>query len=257
MRYCVERKIAATSFLLLILSCFPCVMDVNAEDEFIHNILHYPPYWEKVNGHIEGIHARLARRLYQEARLDVKFRLMPYARVLHDMNNPETAFMAYGENKATDQLLLFPIPMTPIILRNYSLTPNPPTDFESLKEGHIVIKRGFPLGSYQAILNNVDFKVTMLNSVKQSINFMVSGRADYLITLNHPFERAITKIPQLKPIPIYSSDLHYLKGYPIVIPKIHPRSRELHNRVKAAYEKLYAEGVVGFKNGAMMLTSDF
>ncbi|GLS27404.1 substrate-binding periplasmic protein [Marinibactrum halimedae] len=226
------------------------------ESVVIHKTLVFPPYWELEGGQVTGLHAKLTRRIYQQAGLNVRFQILPYERIIRNITAKDTAIISYGDSPETNNLLYFPVPSTNVALHIYSLKPNPPTDVEQLKGATIVVQRSFPLADFVDILDNPNYNVVKLDTVAQTLKFFLSGRADYLIILAAPIEKAIQKLNVDKNL-IYTQQLQKLDGYPIAVPISHPRALELHQRIQVAYQQLQQQGVIGYRDDEMLLTEDF
>lgn len=220
-----------------------------------HYTLYYPPYWDNAEGNITGLHARLSRRLYEKAGLDVEMEAVPYARIHQFLQPEEVAIVAYGANPQTDHRYLFPIPQTTIELKIYGLHAEPVTSLDQLVGKDIAIKRGFPLGGYEVVREEKKYLTVSSNTVEQAIRLLLLERVDYIITLDDPFQKDIKKV-NLRSQKIWSRTLEKLDGWPIAIVKSHPRSQELYDKIKNAYESLTESGVVSYKNNRLLLSED-
>jgi len=230
-------------------------LEFSAQQGLTHYTLYYPPYWDKSADEITGLHAGLSRRLYAQARLDVKMETVPYARI-HQFFLPEdVAIVAYGANPQTDHRLLFPIPQTTIELKIYGIHSEPVTTLPELEGQDVAIKRGYPLGGFEVLREEKKYHTVSTNTVEQAIRLLLLNRVNYIITLDDTFQKDIKKI-NLRGKKIWSRTLEKLDGWPIAIVKTHPRAQELHKRIKQAYEELKAEGVVSYKNNRLLLSED-
>lgn len=227
-----------------------------AADPLAHYTLYFPPYWEGADKQVSGLHARLSRRLYQQAGLLVEMESVPYARIHRLLLPDNVAIVAYGANAETDDRFLFPIPQTSIELRIYGLNAEPVDTLEPLEGKRIAIKRGFPLGGYADALQQEKYRTITTNSVEQAIRLLLLGRVDYIITLDDPFQKDVRKV-NLEGHKIWSRTLEKLDGWPIAVVKAHPQARELYQKIKQAYQQLRDKGVVTYKNQRLLLTEDF
>lgn len=220
-----------------------------------HYTLYYPPYWDSTESPITGLHAKLSRRLYTQANLDIKMESVPYARIHQRLFPDDVSIAAYGANPLTDHFFLFPIPQTRIELKIYGLHSEPVNILAELVGKNVAIKRGFPLGAYEVIREEKKYNTVSTNSVEQAIRLLLIERVDYIITLDDPFLKDIKKI-DLKGKKIWSRSLEILDGWPIAIVKTHPRANELYEKIKQAYEELLEAGVITYKNQRLLLTED-
>jgi len=228
---------------------------MKGEGGLTHYTLYYPPYWDLNGSDITGLHANLSRKLYREAGLDVDLASVPYARIHQFLFPDDVAIVAYGANPLTDHRLLFPIPQTTIELKIYGLNSKPVTTLEQLVGKDVAIKRGFPLGGFEVIREKKKYHTVSTNSVEQAIRLLLLGRVDYLITLDDPYQKDIKKV-DLGGRKIWSRSLEKLDGWPIAIVKNHPRSQELYDKIKHAYENLQKAGVVSYENNRLLLSED-
>ena len=246
-----------TFWLLLVGIQLPVFsLDFNSEQGLTHYTLYYPPYWDNADGQITGLHARLSRRLYEKAGLNIKMESVPYARIHQYLFPDDVAITAYGANPQTDHRYLFPIPQTTIELKIYGLNSEPANSLKQLVGKDVAIKRGFPLGEYEVIREDKKYHTVSTNSVEQAIRLLLLERVDYIITLDDPFQKDLKKI-DLKGKSIWNRTLAKLDGWPIAVVKNHPRAIELHEKIKQAYEDLSEAGVVTYKNQRLLLTDDF
>lgn len=242
----------------LVIGVQPLVFSAESSEKeaLVHYTLYYPPYWDKSEDGITGLHARLSDRLYAQAGLDVDMESVPYARISQLLFPDDVAIIAYGANPSTDHLLLFPIPKTTIELRVYGLGSEPVNNLEELEGKTIAIKRGFPLGSFEVIREDKKYHTVSMNSVEQAIQLLLIGRVDYIVTLADPFRKDIKKVA-LGNRKIWSRTLETLDGWPIAIVKSHPRSDELYQKIKQAYGELLEAGEITYQNQQTLLTEDF
>ena len=84
---------------------------------------------------------------------------------------------------------------------------------------------------------------------------MLLERVDYVITLDDPFQKDIKKV-NLRGKTIWNRTLEKLDGWPIAIVKSRPRSKELYDKIKNAYEALRESGVASYKNNRLLLSED-
>lgn len=225
------------------------------EQGLTHYTLYYPPYWDSAESPITGLHARLSQRLYAQAGLDIRMESVPYARIHQRLFPENVAITAYGANPLTDDQFLFPIPQTTIELKIYGLHSEPVNSLDQLIGKDIAIKRGFPLGGYEIIRVEKKYNTASTNTVEQAIRMLLLERVDYIITLDDPFQKDIKKI-DLKGKKIWSRTLEKLDGWPIAVIKSHPRAKELHEKIKQAYEELREAGVITYKDHRLLLTED-
>jgi len=242
-------------FVLVAIQTFAWGLEFDLEHDIGHYTLYYPPYWDNTDGKITGLHARLSRRLYEKAGLNVKMEVVPYARIHQFLQPKEVAIVAYGANPQTDHRYLYPIPQTTIELKIYGLYAEPLTSLKQLVGKDIAIKRGFPLGGYEIIREDKRYLTVSSNTVEQAIRLLLLERVDYIITLNDPFQKDIKKV-NLSGKKIWSRTLEKLDGWPIAVVKSHPRSQELYDKIKNAYESLTESGVVSYKNNRLLLSED-
>lgn len=227
----------------------------NLEQGLIHYTLYYPPYWDSTESPITGLHAKLSNRLYAQAGLNIGMESVPYARIHQRLFPDNVAIAAYGANPLTDDQFLFPIPQTTIELKIYGIHSKPEKNLDKLVGEDIAIKRGFPLGGYEVIREEKKYNTASTNTVEQAIRMLLLERVDYIITLDDPFQKDVKNI-DLKGKKIWSRTLEKLDGWPIAIVKSHPQAKELHQKIKRAYEELREAGVITYKNQRLLLTED-
>lgn len=252
--YCINRFVL---FLILIGTQLPAFsQERDIVRGLTHYTLYYPPYWDSAESPITGLHARLARKLYAQAGLEIDMEIVPYARIHQRLFPEDVAISAYGANPQTDHFFHFPIPQTTIELKIYGLASEPVTTLEQLVGKDVAIKRGFPLGGFEILREEKKYNTVSTNTVEQAIRLLLIGRVDYIITLDDPFQKDIKKI-DLKGKKIWDRTLERLDGWPIAVIKTHPRANELHSKIKQAYEELREAGVITYKNQRLLLTEDF
>lgn len=229
--------------------------EARTEQGLTHYTLYYPPYWEVNEGQIEGLHAKLSRRLYTQAGLDVALEKVPYARIHQRLFPDDVAIAAYGANPLTDPFYLFPIPKTTIELKIYGLHAEPVTSLEQLVGKDIAIKRGYPLGGFEEIRVEKKFNTVSTNTVEQAIRLLLIERVDYIITLDDPFQKDLKKI-DLAGKKIWYRTLEKLDGWPIAVIRSHPKAAEVYEKIKKAYEDLLESGDISYINKRLLLTED-
>jgi len=78
-------------FVALLMAIHPAnSLELSSKPSLTHYTLYYPPYWDNTDQEITGLHARLSKRLYDKAGLDVEMESVPYARI-HQFLLPEAA----------------------------------------------------------------------------------------------------------------------------------------------------------------------
>lgn len=227
----------------------------DADKELTHYTIFYPPYWDGTASQPTGLHARLARKLYAQARLDIKMESVPYNRIHQSLFPANVAIAAYGSNEKTNNQYLFPIPKTASKLNIYGIHAQPIDTLEQLQGKRIAIKRGFPLAGYAKTLQGEPYQAAVTHNIEQAIRLLESDRIDYFVTLDGPFERSVRNL-KLEHKNIWGRTLLKLEGWPIAVVKAHPRAQELHDKIKKAYEELQDSGVVTYKNNQLLLTED-
>lgn len=243
--------------VLLMLLVMPTTVlpEPNNNSAISHYTLHLPPFWNSYGNQITGSHARLARKIYREAGLDVAIEIVPYARIHHFSFPPRVAMIAYGSAQAGDDRLLFPIPATSI---NFSLygTGAKPVNLPDKLLGKIAIRRGSPLSRYVKTLVNTPDQILEVNSVEQAIRLLVAGRVDYLMTIDEPVANILKNIDPHGQIPLWKEALKTVRGWPITVIKSHPRADELNQRIKQAYETLLRSGDIIYQQQRLLLKED-
>jgi hypothetical protein len=224
---------------------------VSANNIF-HGVFDFPPYWSYQVDHFEGYHVLLCERIYKEANIKINFTKVPYARIQRLNLNKNIGVIAYGEDSKSMDRLLFPIPKTKLNLNIYSFKKILPSTIKALSGKKVVIARGFPLVNFEAIRSDKTVLLTQVNTLEQAIKFLSRGRAQYLISLEDPFENKFNQKNHFKKL--HKKTLTSLSGWPIVIVKSHPKSRILYKKIKAAYESLLAKKVITYKNEKLLLT---
>ena len=243
-------------FLMLIGVQLPVFSQGSGNEQGLtHYTLYYPPYWDNTESPMTGLHARLSRRLYAQAGLDIKMESVPYARVHQRLFPGDVAITAYGASPLTDHFFLFPIPQTTIELKIYGLHSVPVNSLDQLVGKDIAIKRGYPLGGFEVIRQEKIYNTVSTNTVEQAIRLLLIERVDYIITLDDPYQKDVKNI-DLKGKKIWSRSLEKLDGWPIAVIKSHPRANELHEKIKRAYDELLEVGVITYKNQRLLLTED-
>ncbi len=249
------------SLLLLFVSLFLLTLatksyaDEGQSGRFVHYTLEYPPYWQIDNNQLTGLHYRMSKVIYEAAKLDVDFMVLPYARIVSKISEKQTQLFAYGaENKSPDHIL-YPIPPTVISLRAYSILKTPPKSIHEFEGSRIAVIRGFPLHHFSKILDDDKFTTVQLNNIDSALSFLLKGRADYLITLHDPFLDVMSS-NRYNSSKFYDRELYQLDGYPIVINKHNPHSKLLFNKIQQAYIELTKQGVLTYKNKRLLLSDD-
>jgi ABC-type amino acid transport substrate-binding protein len=246
----------AVLFFILISVQLPVLsFESSSEQALTHFTLYYPPYWDGTDHKITGLHAKLSRRLYAHAGLEVNMERVPYARIHQPLLPKDVAIVAYGADSLTDHRYLFPIPQTTIELKIYGLYSKPVNSLDQLVGKKIAIKRGYPLGGYEAIRVEKKYNVAFANNVEQLIRMLLLERVDYIITLDDPFQKDIKNM-NLNGQKIWSHTLEKLDGWPIAVIKSHPRAEDLYEKIKRAYKELREAGIITYKNHRLLLTED-
>jgi len=251
--FCIKRFIVLFALIGVQLPVFS--LEPTGEQDLIHYTLYYPPYWDGTQSNIVGLHSKLSRRLYAQAKLDIKIERVPYVRIHRHVLPENVAIVAYGINPLTDHRYLFPIPKTKIELKVYGLYSEPTHSLDQLEGKAIAIMRNFSLGSFEMIREEKKYKTVSTNTAGQAIRLLLAGRVDYIVVLDEIFQKDIKEIDS-KGKKIWSRTLEKLAGWPIAIVKSHPRANELNEKIKRAYEELLKVGVISYKNQQLLLTED-
>ncbi|WP_085299010.1 hypothetical protein [Cognaticolwellia mytili] len=212
----------------------------------------FPPYWEKLaDNKFTGLHYRLAKKLYQHAKLNVKFVNVPYQRMQFQISQGETAFINYGEVKGVEAKDVFHIcvPPTKITLRVYYIKDDleKVTTIEEFSDKNLIILHGLPLGDYESIKSNKSISFMRPMTIESAINGLKIGRGDYFIVFDNFMINAQQRFfsngnQQLKNYPLFT-----LLGYPIVTPKTFKGGEKICAKVLSSYRQLIKEGIIDKK----------
>lgn len=249
---------ARVALLTLAITFLPALAPkLAAQDSpLLHYTLYYPPYWDHDGKAITGYHARLSKAIYEKAELNVEMHSVPYARISEFLLPDDVAIVAYGGNPKTDHKLLFPLPQTSIRLKAYSLKSHEvPSKLEEFANTRVSIKRGYPLGSFEAMRRHKTIELIEANTVAQAIQLLLIGRVDYLVTLDDPYRKDIQTV-DARNQQIWSQTLETLDGWPIAVIKSHPQAKSIYTKIKEAYEALRQDGTISYRNQRLLLSSD-
>ena len=250
---CIWQRLGLTLLMLFLFSCGR--LSVAQANELRHYTPYFPPYFEGTTDKVTGAYARLTKAIYKRAKLNIKIEIVPYARIYNFSLPEDVAVISYGENADTNHKLLYPIPRTSILLKIYSLKPNPPSELNALVDKRIAIKRGFPLGRFEDIRNGGRYRVIKANTVAQAIQLLLKKRVEYLVTMDDPYQKD-SKTIEFGDKRVWSANIESMNGWNIAVVKDHPKAAELYQRIKLAYEALVAEGVIVYDNHRMFLSTD-
>ena len=253
-QYSIKDQLAKLGLLIYVI-CHCSFTYADELKQIVHYVLHYPPYWITTDKGVSGLHYEMSKRIYQEANIEPIYVVMPYARMVAQKHDKHTQVISYGSLTLDPDEMLYPVPPTLINLYSYSLNNKPPKSPRAYEEQRVVVKRGFPLGEYESILNNKRVHTVEVGKIHSAIQLMLYDRVDYLITLADPFD-VIVKNFDLAEDTFQKTNLIRMYGHPIAINPYHEDAAELQQRLTDAYNKLAHEGIVVHKNNQTLLKQD-
>ena len=170
--------------------------------EYIHGYHDFPPYVEKIEGKkgadaAGGTAVQVAKAIYQEAGLKVKFVFLPYVRMVDQLVNGQIHFGNYGGGLGNDEIErnlylgaeLRPVPITLFLF--YKSDIEPPKSINDFINRRVVSMRAYPFGPFEGIKQLDGVKINVQTNMESSVKMLLRERADFLFHFKEPYDKGL------------------------------------------------------------------